>query len=82
MPLHVLTVMKIARKPIYAQQDCIDATERSCTVKIYRERHKLVVIAVSPAIGEFPAFECEAELTVHQLAWLLRNADKLTNEHS
>lgn len=71
--------MKVARKPIYAQQDCFEATENGCTVKIYRERHKIVVIAVSPAIGSFPAIECETELNLHQLAWLLRHASTLTN---
>lgn len=31
--------MKVRHKPIYAQEDCFDATERGCRVRISRRGH-------------------------------------------
>lgn len=68
--------MKVAHKPVYAQQDCFDATEKKARnntrVRISRHRNTVLIDCESNSTVT------QAEITLTQLAWLLRNADKLS----
>jgi hypothetical protein len=66
--------MKCAKKAIQAHDDCFNATEGDAHVRIMRFRHMIIVDASTDRT------ECRAEITLSQLAYLLRNADKLTKE--
>jgi hypothetical protein len=67
--------MKVQRKAVYILDDCFCATERkgrqNTSVRITRIRNTIIIDATSNST------ETHAEITLTQLAWLLRNADKL-----
>jgi len=67
--------MKVARKPIYAQQDCFEASEKhgrtNTRVRISRIRNTIIIDC------ETNSTNTQAEISLTQLAWLLRNAGNL-----
>lgn len=60
--------MKVAQKHNPLRNDCFEASERGVRVRIAAHRN-IILVDVNGA---------QAELKLDQLAWLLRDADKLS----